>query len=889
MKNKILITIFTLLLGSISIGQTTASDCSDSEAGCDAVANGFPISPSGFGLIDEANGPNGSNISWPSPNPQGVNSGCMFSGELNSTWISFTILNDGVMEFTLGGSGGSGYFDWIMWQNTDGMACDDILNNTLAPVSCNWNASSAGFTGMADPNDLPPGANPGNFQPPLNVQAGDQFILCFSNYSGLSGVVVPFNNYGIDSGDPGASDFICSSPTQVLDQVICEGDTATLEILGIPNNITSYSWSPATNIDNPNGGPIVQVWPTDTTIYTVTMVSPDSTWTNDVTVNVVHVITPNAGLDDSLCHSTTSGYQLQPTLSNNGNVTWEYFQGPSGTPGTPNAIFQPNNTTVTPFTLTNYPGLYQYVLHESDVTGVCPDGTDTINIYFSKENHTSTFTNPSCFGGNDGSIQIISDGTLGAVEYSFNGGIEFKPLSDTTGVMAGTYTLISRDIVGCEFTSTVTLVDPPQVILTVGPLPDSTVCENGTATLYASATNGTTFNYHWNQTTDLASTQTINPIADSTVMVFAENDLGCFSDTLPITILVHNPISLVITENDTVCPGFESNLIVEALGGFQGYNYVWTENGVSYNDSDNEINMTPTVQTQYCVTVTDGCETTPQSICSNVIMREVPVPMFVTDTTEGCVPSTIQFSDITTYNQVETQTDSIIWLVDGMVFNDSSFYHAFENVGNFDVKLDIITQYGCRGSMTASEYISIHEIPDATFYVISNPTTIFNTEVDMINNTLGDNNIYQWSFPSGTPASSTAEAPTVTYPEGIAGEYPVQLYVTNEFNCKDSTQDIVHIISDVLIYAPNAFTPDGDQINNVWRVYIDGIDVTDFHLIMFNRWGEIVWESYDPEATWTGKYGSNPAQEGTYVWRLITKDANTDKKYEFRGTVNLLK
>jgi len=881
MKNKIFNLFLFILIGTTStFSQTTASDCSDSEAGCDAVVSGFPISPSGFGTIDESNGPNGSNISWPSPNPQGVNAGCMFSGELNSTWISFTILNDGVLEFSLGQNGGTGFFDWILWQNNDGLACDGILNNTVPPVSCNWNAASAGFTGMAAAGNLPAGANLGNFQPALNVQAGDNFILCFSNYSGLSGVVVPLN-------DNGSANFSCVSPS-ITEPTICTGDTTTLTFQNLPPNISSYTWSPATNISGTNTAS-VDVWPPDSTLYTLTLVSPDSTWNETVMVNVVQLVTPNAGLDDSLCHSTSSGYQLNPILYNNGSVNWEFFQGPTGTGGTPNAIFQPNNTTANAFTLTNYPGLYSYVIHESDNNNVCPEGTDTLNIYFSKEEHTSTFTNPSCFGSNDGAIQIQSTGTLGAIEYSFNGGIEFKPLSDTTGLMAGTYTLISRDIVGCEFTSTVTLVDPPEVLITVGPLPDSTVCENGTGTVYASATNGTTFNYHWNMTNDLASLQTINPFADSTVMVFAENELGCFSDTLPITILVYDPITLIITENDTVCPGFDSNLAVEALGGFQGYNYVWTENGVSYNDSDNEINPTPNVQTQYCVTVTDGCETTPQSICTNIIMREVPSPMFVTDTTEGCVPSSIEFSDITTYNLTETQTDSIIWLVDGTIYNDNSFLHVFENVGNYDVKLDIITQYGCRSSITVSEYISIHEIPNATFYVISNPTTIFNTEVDMINNTLGDNNIYEWSFPSGLPASSNGEAPTVLYPEGVAGEYPVQLYVTNEFNCKDSTTDIVHIISDVIIYAPNAFTPDGDQINNEWRVYIDGIDVEDFHLWMFNRWGEVVWESYNPEGNWDGNYGGNPAQEGTYVWRLIAKDANTDKKYEFRGTVNLLK
>ena len=80
-----------------------------------------------------------------------------------------------------------------------------------------------------------------------------------------------------------------------------------------------------------------------------------------------------------------------------------------------------------------------------------------------------------------------------------------------------------------------------------------------------------------------------------------------------------------------------------------------------------------------------------------------------------------------------------------------------------------------------------------------------------------------------------------------------------------------------------------DNLNNDWRVYIDGININEFHLIMFNRWGEIVWESYDPEGVWDGTYVGNKNQDGTYVWTLIAKDATSDKKYEFKGQVTVIR
>jgi gliding motility-associated-like protein len=96
-------------------------------------------------------------------------------------------------------------------------------------------------------------------------------------------------------------------------------------------------------------------------------------------------------------------------------------------------------------------------------------------------------------------------------------------------------------------------------------------------------------------------------------------------------------------------------------------------------------------------------------------------------------------------------------------------------------------------------------------------------------------------------------------------------------------------VNNVILFAPNIFTPDGDAFNELWRVYIDGIDIYDFHLTVFNRWGEIVWESYNPEGMWDGTYGSTESKTGTYVWVIEAKDKFSDKKLEWRGHVTVLK
>jgi gliding motility-associated-like protein len=148
---------------------------------------------------------------------------------------------------------------------------------------------------------------------------------------------------------------------------------------------------------------------------------------------------------------------------------------------------------------------------------------------------------------------------------------------------------------------------------------------------------------------------------------------------------------------------------------------------------------------------------------------------------------------------------------------------------------------------------------------------------------------YQWNMPVGTPANSTAQNLAVTYPEGVAGNYGVTLIVENEDGCTDTITRVVQIVSEVIIYAPNTFTPDGDEFNQQWFLHIDGIDVTQFDLFIFNRWGETVWESHDPKGAWDGTYHGKIVQEGTYTWRLETKDITTDKKYEFGGHITILR
>jgi gliding motility-associated-like protein len=703
---------------------------------------------------------------------------------------------------------------------------------------------------------------------------------------------------GTNAGDGYAMIIIdgCSEPT------ICVGDTAQIDMTqALPPGVISYSWSPTTGVSNPSGGPIVDVYPIDSIVYTVTITTLTGSIDLTYPVHVIQPIQPNAGLDDSLCFSTALAYPLNGTLWNNGTMFWENSSSVTFGGGVGAATFNPSTTVPATAASVNLAGEYYFVLHEEDTLGVCPEGTDTVAIYFSEEAHTTTFTDPICFGYADGTIDITTDngatsGNLGAVLYSVDNGTTFQAGNTFAGLPSGTYDIISQDYLGCQFTSQVTLTDPPAITMSLVSS-DTTICQNGTATLAAIGNNapaGSTYTYFWSASTDNTSTTSITPSpagTDFSSTVYAQTSDGCFSDTLTLNVTHQAPISLLITANDSICPGYDADQTVTASGGFLNgnadYTYSWTENGAAMANTGSTINITPTVNTTYCATVSDGCETTPESICTDVIMRNVPQPLFTSDVTWGCVPTDVTFSNAT----AAIDTDSITWLINGVFyFNEDPLTITFDQVGTYDVWLEVYSEYGCFNAITAQDYITIYDTPDPMFYVNPNPTTMFNTGVDVNNVTPGLNNTYQWIMPGGLPTTSSVENPAVYYPEGIVAEYPITLIVTNEWGCVDSITALVDVVSDVIIYAPNIFTPDGDEYNETWRVYIDGIDVYDYHLTMYNRWGEPVWESFNQIAEWQGYYGDNgQIQDGTFVWLIEAKETNTDKKYEFRGHVTVLK
>jgi gliding motility-associated-like protein len=201
----------------------------------------------------------------------------------------------------------------------------------------------------------------------------------------------------------------------------------------------------------------------------------------------------------------------------------------------------------------------------------------------------------------------------------------------------------------------------------------------------------------------------------------------------------------------------------------------------------------------------------------------------------------------------------------------------------------VTSDVGCVYTATYTNLITVFNKPNAYFDILPNPVSMFHPDVQLLDASSSDVVSWDWVVDGGTPAASTLQDITAHFPDGVAANYDVTLYVENADGCVDSVTRIVQVVSEVLLYAPNTFTPDDDEFNQVWYVYISGIDMTRFNLLIYNRWGEVIWENHDPNAGWDGTYEGKIVQDGIYTWTLETKDVSNDKTMTFNGFVQVIR
>jgi len=518
-------------------------------------------------------------------------------------------------------------------------------------------------------------------------------------------------------------------------------------------------------------------------------------------------------------------------------------------------------------------GSYTYYVTQTVNNCESPSDTVTLNIYPIPAAPIVSVNTPVCEGS---AINFTADTVLNGT-YSWTGPSSYissnqNPVINSSTVSNGGQYGLSVSVNGCPSpVSNINVVIIPALTPSISG--NTPFCQGHTTVLDA----GVFYSYHWS-TNDSTETITISTAGVYSVTVSDIN--GCSAaDTVIATFTTPPPAYAGL---DT---GLCLNNTVQ-LSATGGVTYDWSPSAGLSNSGISTPVASPTVTTTYTLTVLDanGCSGT-----DNIVVTVHPLPNvnFVTNVETGCAPLKIQFSDLSTPNIA-----SWAWQFGDPLsgVNNSSIIqnptHIFVEKGSYSVTLSVVTIYGCTGQISYPNLISVFEVPIADFDYYPLQANIDNPVINFNSHSTNDN-AWIWNFGDN---STQSIIPNPTHEFINPGTYNVSLIVQSTQGCTDTIIKEVTFKPFYTFYAPNAFTPNGDGLNDVFIPKGVGFNNEKFNLYIYNRWGELVFETADYNLGWDGNTSSgNPAPQGVYTWIVLLKTFDgTDLLYRHTGQVSLL-
>ncbi|MCA6362901.1 MAG: gliding motility-associated C-terminal domain-containing protein [Bacteroidetes bacterium] len=410
--------------------------------------------------------------------------------------------------------------------------------------------------------------------------------------------------------------------------------------------------------------------------------------------------------------------------------------------------------------------------------------------------------------------------------------------------------------------------------LTASPLCNGDLTGSATVNVQGGAAP---FTYLWP-----ASGNTTNSIANvsaGTYDCIVTDSAGCI-DTLTVIITQPSPLIAAINAPAGGCSGTQAQLNGNAAGGTGLINYLWLPGAVA----GNTLTVTPQQTTTYTLVATDanGCTDSAQS---SFAVWPVPVAALNVAQTSVCEGSTVAFTSTSTI-----QAPGVIaqWNWDfgnGNTATGANVTPTFNQPGAVNVSLIVISADGCSDTVTQNAVVTVNMLPVADFNYQLTASSGFNGQVQFNDLSTGATNWF-WQF--GDPASSTSvqQNPNFTYPDPDC--YTIQLVVSDAAGCTDSTTEEICFVLETTLYIPNTFTPGGDGKNEIFIPVGENISTENYLFRIYNRWGEMLFETTSPATGWDGTYKGSKVQIDTYVWTLQYADAS-NRTRQAVGHVNVIR
>ena len=651
---------------------------------------------------------------------------------------------------------------------------------------------------------------------------------------------------------------------------ICSATSNSISMSSVPAG-ASFAW---TSVDNlvtgssaGSGNNVSQVLSSTSTavgssIYTIT---PTLTGCVGLPVDVEITVNPLPTVvatpsDETLCSGETSGIVLTSSPAGS-TFNWTVLSANvlGAANGGGDTIAQTLTSTVT--------GTSTYTI--TPTLNGCTGPTS--NVVVTVNPNPTLITNIGqgtlCIGSS------ISMDVSGAVNYDWTPatGLDTN-VGDSvvaTPLATQTYFVTGTDINNCSSIDSIAITVNPIPVTTV--TFNDTICEGLSINLNANGADS----YAWTPSTGLNSITDSSIVASplvTTTYTVTGTSLNC-SSTATVTVYVKPAPTINAGVDSLICYG---NSIV--LSGSGAVSYAWS-GGVVDN-----VPFFPTSTQTYTVvgTAANQCQDSDQVVVS---ITPLPIIDLVPSITSGCVPQAVDF-----------QNNTIGASVYNWDFGDSTTStmtnpsHNYTSIGCYDITLTASTLNGCTFTTTYPSMVCVELTPVASFY--ANPSQVTTDyPVSTMVNTSQDAVAYSWDFGDGT-GGNTDFMPVHTFPGSDVTTYTVELVVYSLTGCTDTARVNLQVYEDIVYFVPNAFTPDDDSFNQTFKpVFTSGYDPYDYSMFIYNRWGQVIFESHDASVGWDGTYGnaSGIVMDGTYVWTIEFKVTQTSQRKKIEGHVNVLR
>lgn len=274
--------------------------------------------------------------------------------------------------------------------------------------------------------------------------------------------------------------------------------------------------------------------------------------------------------------------------------------------------------------------------------------------------------------------------------------------------------------------------------------------------------------------------------------------------------------------------------------------------------------------------------------CTDELTKPIPYfpvpPLLIISPSaaRSCVPDSILFSNLSV---PITEEYDIEWdFGDGGTSNEISPFHYYETEGIFDVYVAVTSPIGCFVDTLFPQLIQMDPSPTAGFRISPEEIGNLRPEINVFDESQG---AISWQYNIDAEYSTRQREFNYTFRD--TGLYKITQIVTHPSGCQDSLTRTIDVVPQFTFYMPNAFSPNGDGLNDKVRPKAILFGVKSYQLRIWNRWGKNVFETDDPDAAWDGTSdGQQPAPGGVYLYDAQVVNSR-DELFEYRGTITLIR